>query len=104
MDVEDDDGDAVLARKRDRRGVHDLQVARQHVHVAQRIVALGTLVLARIGRVDAVDLVPLNSASQPISAARRAAAVSVVKNGLPVPAAKITTLPFSIWRAARRRM
>jgi hypothetical protein len=39
-----------------------------------------------------------------ISAARSAAAVSVVKNGLPVPAAKITTRPFSRWRIARRRM
>ena len=38
------------------------------------------------------------------SAARSAAAVSVVKNGLPVPAAKITIRPFSRWRMARRRM
>ena len=38
------------------------------------------------------------------SAARSAAAVSVVKNGLPVPAAKITIRPFSRWRIARRRM
>jgi hypothetical protein len=30
--------------------------------------------------------------------------VSEVKNGLPVPAAKITTRPFSRWRMARRRM
>ena len=30
--------------------------------------------------------------------------VSEVKNGLPVPAAKITTRPFSRWRIARRRM
>ena len=36
---------------------------------------------------------PLNSASAPISAARSAAAESVVKNGLPVPPAKMTTLP-----------
>ena len=43
-------------------------------------------------------------ASAPISSARSAAAVSVVKNGLPVPAAKITTRPFSRWRMARRRM
>ncbi len=39
-----------------------------------------------------------------ISIARRAAAVSVVKYGLPVPAAKITTRPFSRCRIARRRM
>ena len=29
--------------------------------------------------------------------------MSVVKNGLPVPAPKMTTLPFSRWRIARRR-
>jgi hypothetical protein len=33
-------------------------------------------------------------ASAPISTARSAPAVSVVKNGLPVPAAKMTTRPF----------
>ncbi len=33
-----------------------------------------------------------------------AAAVSVVKNGFPVPAAKITMRPRSRWRLARRRM
>jgi hypothetical protein len=42
--------------------------------------------------------------SAPTSTARRAAAVSVVKNGLPVPAAKITIRPFSRCRMARRRM
>ena len=30
--------------------------------------------------------------------------MSVVKNGLPVPAAKMTTRPFSRCRIARRRM
>jgi hypothetical protein len=49
-------------------------------------------------------LVPLSKASQLSSAARSAAAVSVVKKGLPVPPAQITTLPFSMWRIARRRM
>ena len=38
------------------------------------------------------------------SIARKLAAVSVVKNGLPVPAAKTVTRPFSRWRMARRRM
>src|SRR6185312_12212292 len=47
---------------------------------------------------------PIRIACAPISSARSAAAVSVVKNGLPVPAAKITTRPFSRWRIARRRM
>ena len=49
-------------------------------------------------------LVPLRMTSAFISIARRAAAVSVVKYGLPVPAAKTTTRPFSRWRTARRRM
>ena len=48
--------------------------------------------------------VPLRMTSAFISIARRAAAVSVVKYGLPVPAAKTTTRPFSRWRTARRRM
>ena len=39
-----------------------------------------------------------------ISSARKAAAVSVVKYGLPVPAPKITARPFSRCRIARRRM
>ena len=30
--------------------------------------------------------------------------MSVVKYGLPVPATKIVTRPFSRWRTARRRM
>jgi hypothetical protein len=49
-------------------------------------------------------LVALRIASALISIARSAAAVSVVKYGFPVPAAKITTRPFSRWRRARRRM
>ena len=43
-------------------------------------------------------------AAAPISSARSAAAVSVVKYGLPVPAAKITIRRFSRCRIARRRM
>ena len=39
-----------------------------------------------------------------ISIARSAAAVSVLKYGLPVPPPKTTTRPFSRWRMARRRM
>ena len=49
-------------------------------------------------------LVALRRTSAPISAARNDAAESVVKNGLPVPATKITTRPFSRWRIARPRM
>jgi hypothetical protein len=48
-------------------------------------------------------LVALSTISAPISAPRSAAAVSVVKNGLPVPAAKITTLPSSRYCSALGR-
>ena len=48
--------------------------------------------------------VALRYTSAPISAARRAEAVSVVKKGLPVPPPKMTTRPRSRCRTARRRM
>ena len=48
-------------------------------------------------------LVALSTTSAPISAPRSAAAVSVVKNGLPVPAAKTTTLPSSRYCSALGR-
>ena len=47
--------------------------------------------------------VALKIASQPISAARSAAVVSVVKNGLPVPPTK-TSGPSAKWARARARM
>ena len=49
-------------------------------------------------------LVALRITSALISIARSAAAVSVLKYGLPVPAPNTTTRPFSRWRIARRRM
>ena len=55
-------------------------------------------------RTPSTPFFAMRIASAWISLARSAAAVSVVKNGLPVPAAKITTRPFSRWRIARRRM
>ena len=45
-----------------------------------------------------------SNASAPISSARWAPAVSVEKYGIPTPAPKITTRPFSRWRIARRGM
>jgi hypothetical protein len=62
--------------------------------VARARIALGGPP-ARDADPDAAFLVALSTSSAPISAPRNAAAVSVVKNGLPVPAAKITTLPSS---------
>ncbi len=48
--------------------------------------------------------VPFNRTSASISTALSAAVVSVVKNGFPVPAAKMTTRSFSKCRIALRRM
>ncbi len=102
---EDDDRNAVLARQRDGRGIHHLKIPRQHLVIAQdcrsarrRVPSWGRRYRRR--RPGCA----LSMASQFISAARSAAAVSVVKKGLPVPAAKITTRPFSMWRMARRRI
>ena len=55
----------------------------------------GWVRVGRRRRRSTPEWVPLTSASASSSAQRSAAAVSVVKNGLPVPAAKITTRPFS---------
>ena len=49
-------------------------------------------------------LVAFRMTSAPISFARSAAVVSVEKNGLPVPATKMTTCRRSSWSMARRRM
>ena len=69
----------------------------------QRLLLL-LLLPQRCWTAEAPTLVALKKASAPISAARSAAAVSVVKKGLPVPAPKMTTRPCSRWRMARRRM
>ena len=78
-DVEDDDRNIVVAAQSDGGGVHHLEVVAEHLAVAQMVVARGAFVGLRVGGVDASPRVPLNKASQPISAARSAAAVSVVK-------------------------
>ena len=46
----------------------------------------------------------MSSASASISRARWAAVVSVEKYGMPMPAPKMTTRPFSRWRTARSGM
>src|SRR5690606_36934337 len=56
MDRKDDDGDGIVPRQRNRRRVHHLEIAREHVLVAQLLVALGILVELGIGAVDTVDL------------------------------------------------
>ena len=61
-------------------------------------------VLHGIRGVDAVDFGGLEDRLRAHLDGAQAAVVSVVKYGLPVPAAKMTTRPFSRWRIARRRM
>ena len=46
----------------------------------------------------------ISTTSAPISSARCAAVVSVEKYGMPTPAPKMTTRPFSRCRTARRGM
>ena len=87
-----------------------VSITRRPRSIASRCVSAGRNVafgsVRRVAVVDALDRrsSPIRIASAPISSARSAAAVSVVKNGLPVPAAKMTTRPFSRCRIARRRM
>ncbi len=92
VDREHDYRNTIIAGKRYRSRIHDLEVSREHLLVGEPLVAGRVRVLLGIGGVDAVDLGPFSSASQPISAAAGRAPESVVKNGLPVPPAKITTL------------
>jgi uridylate kinase len=61
-----------------------------------RAIEIGADVILKGTRVDGIyDSDPEKNADAPISIALNVAAVSVVKYGLPVPAPKITTLPFS---------
>ena len=92
-----------------RHGLHDLSANLAHLRVLGRVTALpwpewsGRASKAVFGSVLSQTLDNAAVALRGHSA-RRAAAVSVVKKGLPVPAAKITTRPFSRWRTARRRI
>src|SRR5205823_8332188 len=77
--------------------------------IASRCVSSGTSFASAFSRgspsiTPSTPCFAIRIACAPISSARRAAAVSVVKYGLPVPAAKITMRPFSRWRTARRLM
>ena len=73
----------------------------QHVVVAQPVVAHRLAVLLGIGRIDPVDLGALEHRVAAHLGAAQAAAVSVVRNGLPMPPAKITTSPASKAVSAR---
>ena len=86
-----------------------VSITRRPRSIASRCVSAGRKVAfgSSLGSPSYTPLIPLFAiriASAPISSARSAAAVSVVKNGLPVPAAKMTIRPFSRCRIARRRM
>src|SRR6267378_7137143 len=55
-DAEDDDRQLLVPAERQRRGVHDLEVAHDRLVEADAGKALGARVLVRVGGVDAVDL------------------------------------------------
>ena len=105
--VEHDDRQLVVHAERDRGRVHHLQAPVEHLEVAD----LGEL---HRGRVEARDrrcrrrrrrsACPSGSPRRRSRRPRSAAVVSVVKYGLPVPAANTTTRPFSRWRIARSGM
>src|SRR5215471_12143068 len=46
----------VLTRQRDGGRVHHLEVPREHLEVAESVIALGIGLLARIGAIDSIDL------------------------------------------------
>ena len=85
----------LVAAQRECRGVHDLQLTIQRLVERDRRVPRRIRILFGIGRVNAIDLGRLQNDLGTDFRSAQAAAVSVVKNGLPVPAAKITTLPSS---------
>jgi hypothetical protein len=65
--------------QREGGGIHDLQLLGQRLVVGQRLVLGGLGILHGVGGVDAVHLGGLEQELAPISLARRAAALSVVK-------------------------
>src|SRR5580693_6423554 len=56
VDREDDDRDAVVARKSESRSVHYLQLAGDRLVMSEAIEACGCWILLRVGGIDAVDL------------------------------------------------
>ena len=84
-ELEHVDREVIVHAERERRRVHHLQPLLDRLQVGQLRDQLGVRV-ARAGRRRGRPATPcfaIRIASAPISSARRAAAVSVVKNGLP---------------------
>ena len=104
--VEDDDRELVVHAEVIDVGSITRRPAVEHVHVRDLVELGGGGVELRVGGVDAVDArvgALQHRLGRELGGAQRGG-VSVVKNGSPVPPAKITTRPFSRWRIARRRM
>src|ERR1700733_14891546 len=55
-DRENDDRHPVLAGKRERRAIHDLQVAVERLLMVEALVALGLRLALRIGGINPVDV------------------------------------------------
>ena len=101
--IENDYGEVLAAAQRGRRVVHYGEVV-EEVHVSQAFQA-DRVGLARVLVVDAIY--PVLRHEQGIGVYLEGPArlpFCHVKKGLPVPEAKMTTLPFSRCRMARRRM
>ena len=102
IDVEDKDGHPIVHAQAHRRRVERRETLREDIGVGERFVSDRRWVLDRIFAVDAVDLGGLQQESAArFRLPRSAAAVSVVKKGLPVPAARARRRPFSRCRTAR---
>ncbi len=88
VDVENDDGQSKIPAQGNSRRIHDFQPEVKDFLVAYPFEPFGRRVDERVIGIDAVYFGRLQDDV-------KAAAVSVVKKGLPSPALKTTTLPFS---------
>lgn len=96
FEAEDADALLVVAGHGQCGGVHDGQIVHEGAIVAQGFKTLGVLVLARVGGVDAADAVLTHKYLVAVDFEERwMETVSVEKYGMPAPAPKITTRPFS---------
>ncbi len=94
---------SVIPRQADGREIHHAQFLVQNLIIGQVVVFYCGRIKMGIGRVNAIYLGCLQNSVSFNFNATQTAAESVVKNGLPVPALKMTTSPSLRSRTARRR-
>ena len=98
----DNDRDAVVHRQGCSRGIHDLEPARKHLVVGDPFEAHGLRVLPGIVGINAVDVFGEQNGVRMDLRRAQHRPVSVEKKGEPVPPAKSTISPFSIYSMALR--